>query len=122
MTPLRDVRHHLLDLHRALVDAERQDYERSHVRLSDGEFLDALIKDPAFTWLSALTTLIVRLDELLEEEPVPSASSADCVAHIRKLLRPDGSRSEFQQRYAERLQRSPEVVVAHGKTMRALQA
>jgi len=122
MAPLRDVRRHLLDLHRALVDAERQDYERSRGRLSDGEFLDALIKDPAFAWLSALTTLIVRLDELLEEEPVPSASSADCVAHIRKLLKPDASGPDFQQRYAELLQRSPEVVVAHGKTMRALQA
>jgi hypothetical protein len=122
MASLRDVRHHLLDLHRALVDAERQDYERSRGRLSDGEFLDALINDPVFAWLSALTALIVRLDELLEEEPVPAASSADCVAHIRKLLKPDASGSDFQRRYAERLQRSPEVVVAHGKTMRALQA
>jgi len=122
MAPLGDVRDLLLDLHRALVDAERQDYERSRGRLSDGEFLDALIKDPAFTWLSALTTLIVRLDELLEEESVPPASSADYAAHIRKLLRPDAGGSDFQQRYAERLQRSPEVVVAHGKTMRALQA
>ena len=101
---------------------ERADYEKARGRLSDGEFLDVLINDPAFAWLSALTALIVRLDELLEDGPVHSADTADCVAHIRKLLKPDASGSEFQRKYADALQRSPEVVVAHGKTMRALQA
>lgn len=120
--PVRDVRHHLLELHRALVDAERQEYERSRGRLSDGDFLDALINDPAFSWLGGLTALIVRLDELLEEEPAQPASLADCVAQIQKLLKPDADGSDFQRRYADLLQRSPEVGVAHGNTVRALRA
>lgn len=119
MAPLRDLRRHLLGLHRALVNVERADYERAARRLSDGEFLDALIKDPAFAWLSALTTLIVRLDELLEEEPATGPD--DCVAQIRELLKPDPLGSEFQRMYSHALQRSPEVVVAHGNVIRALQ-
>jgi hypothetical protein len=96
MTPrldsLQDVRHDLLDLHRALVEAERRNYERGRGRLPDRDFLEALINDPALGWLSALTALIVRLDELLEEgSPQPASAQ------------------------------SPDVVVAHGKAMRALE-
>src|SRR5438034_4475293 len=94
MTPrldsLQDVRHDLLDLHRALVEAERRNYERGRGRLPDRDFLEALINDPALGWLSALTALIVRLDELLEEgSPEPASEREHCVAQIRKLLKPD---------------------------------
>src|SRR5712691_5080999 len=64
MTPridsLHDVRHDLLDLHRALVEAERRTYERERGRLPDRDFLEALINDPALGWLSALTALSRR--------------------------------------------------------------
>jgi len=44
MTPrldsLQDVRHDLLDLHRALVEAERRNYERGRGRLPDRDFLE----------------------------------------------------------------------------------
>jgi len=114
---LADIRGPLLDLHKALVDAERESYERSRGRLSDGEFLKALIDDPAFAWLGALTALIVRLEEV--EEPVlPKAY----VAEIRRLLKPDAAGSPFQRKYADLLQRRPEALVAHGGVMRALQA
>ena len=126
MTPridsLQDVRHDLLDLHRALVEAERRTYERERGRLPDRDFLEALINDPALAWLSALTALIVRLDELLEEDsPEPASEREHCVAQIRKLLKPAAGATEFHRKYAEALQQSPDVVVAHGKTMRALE-
>src|SRR5205809_6398548 len=97
MTPrldsLQDVRHDLLDLHRALVEAERRNYERGRGRLPDRDFLEALINDPALGWLSALTALIVRLDELLEEgSPEPASEREHCVAQIRKLLSPPPAR------------------------------
>ncbi|HLQ02346.1 MAG TPA: hypothetical protein VK143_08630 [Burkholderiales bacterium] len=117
---LQAIRHDLLDLHRALIGGEREDYERAHGRLADGEFLEALVNDPAFAWLSPLTALIVRLDELLEDEAPQPAAHDDCVAQIRKLLTPDPGGSEFQRRYAQVLQRRPDVVFAHGKTIRAL--
>ena len=126
MTPhidsLQAVRHDLLDLHRALVEAERRNYERVRGRLPDRDFLEALINDPALAWLSALTALIVRLDELLEEgSPEPASERDHCVAQIRKLLKPAADATEFHRKYAEALQQSPDVVVAHGKTMLALE-
>src|SRR4051812_4830395 len=116
MTSISTLRRPLLDLHKALVDAEREDYERGRGRMTDGEFLKALIDDPAFAWLGALTALIVRLEEL-EEDALPK----DYVAELRRLLKPDAAGSPFQRKYGDLLQRRPEALGAHGALMRTLQ-
>ena len=116
MATLAQLRRPLLDLHKTLVDAEREDYERTRGRMSDGEFLKALIDDPAFAWLGALTALIVRLEEL-----EPAELPKEYVAEIRRLLKPDAAGSPFQRKYGDLLQRRPEALVAHGAVMRALQ-
>jgi hypothetical protein len=115
MASLDTVRLRLLDLHKALIDTERREHERTLGRLSGGEWLEALISDPAFAWLAPLTALIVRLDELQaqgerEVDPAP----------IRELLSPGGRGSDFQRRYADFLHRSPQALVAHGQVLRAL--
>jgi len=110
------MRRELLDLHLALVDSERREYERSRGRLSDRAFLEALIGAPELAWLNPLTSLIVRLEEALDE----NTGVEDCVDQIRKLLRPNASGHGFQRKYAEAMQRSPEVVVAHGRAVAAV--
>jgi hypothetical protein len=115
------MRRELLELHRALVETERREYERVRGRMSDRAFLEALIAAPELAWLHPLTSLIVRLEELLEEGPA-QASVEDCIAQMRKLLRPVADGEGFQRKYADAMQRSAEVVVAHGRAMRALQA
>jgi len=117
MVTLTVLRSPLLDLHKTLVDAEREDYERGRGRMSDGEFLKALIDDPAFAWLGALTALIVRLEEL-----EPAALPDEYLVEIRRLLKPDPAGRLFQRKYGELLQKRPEALVAHGAVMRALQA
>jgi len=117
MPTLQNLRAPLLELHKTLVDAERESYERGRGRMSDGEFLKALIDDPAFAWLGALTALIVRLEEL-ETEVLPK----EYVAEIRWLLKPDAEGSAFQRKYGQWLQQRPEALVAHGAVIRTLQA
>jgi hypothetical protein len=122
-TQAQDVRHPLLDLHRALIETGRREYERAKGRLPDGEFLAALLKDPDLAWLSPLTGLVGRLDALIEQEdPEAGRALEACVAQIRELLKPDTAGAAFQRKYAEALQRSPAAVVDHGRTMRALNA
>lgn len=111
------VRSRLLDLHKALIDAERRDHEKTLGRLSGGEFLDALINDPVFAWLAPLTGAIARLDEITDE-----GEAALDPRPIRELLSPGEAASDFHRRYADFLQRSPEVLVAHGAALRALKA
>jgi hypothetical protein len=129
------MRRQLLDLHRALVDSERREYERVRGRMTDRAFLEALIGAPELAWLNPFTSLIVRLEEAVEEDATEDATEdaaenaaenargaavADCVAEIRKLLRPNTGGYGFQRKYAEAMQRSPEVVVAHGRAVAAV--
>ena len=129
------MRRELLELHRALVESERREYERARGRMTDRAFLEALIGAPELAWLNPLTSLIVRLEEAIEEnatenapenapenatETARGAAVADCVAEIRKLLRPNAGGFGFQRKYAEAMQRSPEVVVAHGRAVAAV--
>ena len=53
MQSLSNVRNELLDLHRALIDAQRADYERERGRVAPGEFLQTLINDPSCATLPA---------------------------------------------------------------------
>jgi hypothetical protein len=102
----------LLDLHRALLEAERRDYEKAHGPVSGGDFLQALILDPAFAWLAPLTGLIAQLDEV--------EGAASVLADIRALLSLRGDGSEFQRRYAERIDRDPDLAFAHGVVLAEL--
>lgn len=111
---MKELRQRLLELHKSLVDVERDGYERARGRMTDGEFLKALIDDPAFAWLAPLTALIVRLDEIEGDLP------REYKAEIRRLLRPDELGLAFQRRYHEILQKSPDALVAHGAVVRLL--
>jgi hypothetical protein len=132
MRRLSTVRHQLLAVHRALLDAQRIRYEREHGRVSAGTFLELVIGAPAFAWLQPLTALIVALDERLDE-PSPAAAyehaeaalvegDASYLADVRSLLRADSGGSAFQRHYALALQEAPEVALAHGALMRVLPA
>ena len=119
MDQLNTVRLRLLELHRVLLAVEREDFERLHGRVTGAAFLQALTGDPAFAWLRPLTALIVTLDEMLEAE-LAEADRVDGITRIRALLTPDENGNEFQRRYADALQLSPHVLLAHGAVMKAL--
>jgi hypothetical protein len=112
---MNELRRRLLELHKTLVDVEREGYERGRGRMTDGEFLKALIDDPFFAWLAPLTALIVRLDEL-EAPDIP----AEFRTEVKRLLKPDDLGSAFQRRYHEILQKSPDALVAHGAVVKQL--
>jgi len=112
-----DLRAALIALHRALLEEERRAYEKVHGRQSGADFLQTLIADPAFAWLAPLTTLIVRLDEL-DAEDNPEAERSASVTAARALLVQEGS--EFRQRCAELVQRSPDVAFAYAAARRAV--
>jgi len=120
MISLTEVRLPLLDLHKSLVETERRDYERTHGRLENAEFLKVLMEDPQFAWLKQLTALIVRMDEALEDDHNDARAVGRLAGELRSLLKPDIQGSAFQQRYGDILQRSAAAVIEHGRTLRAL--
>jgi len=120
---LRPVRQTLIELHKALLEAERAQYELVHGRVPPAELLQLLLGDPQFAWLRSISELIVRIDELSEAEEPPTRQQSDEVQGlVRRLLTGTDTRSEFARRYADTLQRQPAIVVIHGRVMRALGA
>ena len=116
MSAIQDLRHALLELHGAIVAAERESFERKWGRVQASEFLHQLIEDEAWSWLRPLSALIVQFDAPAKEAPTEEVLFAEA----RKLLRPDVAGTPFQQRYASLIQAKPEVAYAHGVVMRAL--
>jgi hypothetical protein len=116
---LTDLRRTLLHLHKTLLEWERSAYERLHGRVSSHELLHAILNDPQFVWLRPASELIVRIDEMLEQEGAPEGEGrarsdvAAIVGQARTLVVPDETGSRYAQRYHTALQEHPDAVFAH---------
>lgn len=121
---IRPVRDALLDLHRALLETERLAWQRLNGRnVNHAELLQLAIHDPWFGWLRPLTVLVVAIDDALADKtPDSEAEVVPLLTAARELLRPNEEGSDFQQRYYEFVQRSPDVTVSHGHAMKRLEA
>lgn len=116
------VRMAVLSLHRVLLETERVAWQRLNGRVTGGsELLQLAIHDPWFAWLRPLTALLAELDALFAERPEEAEAAVPSLLRATgELLHPDENGTDFQQRYAEFIQRSPDVAVAHGVVMREL--
>lgn len=121
LQPLRDA---LLDLHRAMLETERVSWQRLNGKVvTNAEALQLAIHDPWFAWLRPLTVTLVAMDDAMSDRSADAENQAPAlVAAVRELLHPDEAGTEFQQRYFEFVQRSPDVAVSHGQAIRALAA
>jgi len=120
---LKDLRHALLRLHKTLLDWERAGYERANGRLTSNQLLDALLKEPQFAWLRGLSQMVVRIDEMLDDEIPPGAGDLEAVlGHVRDLTTPNETGNPYEQRYYTALQQSPDAVFAHRDLVTLLKA
>lgn len=119
---LTDLRNGLLDLHKTLLDSETAVYDHDFARItSKGQLLDLVLHDPWFAWLHELSELVVLIDETLDaEEPATPSDAARMIAQARQLLAPSEAAGEFRKHYLEALQRDPNVVMMHAKTIKVL--
>ena len=112
---LTDVRHGLLGLHKALIVAEQLTFERIYGRVdSTGQLLQLVMNDPWFTWLHPLSNVVVRIDEMLDEDcNLTMEDVAQILTEVRGMIRPSELGDGFERSYYEALQRAPDVVMAH---------
>jgi catechol 2,3-dioxygenase len=121
---LRALRGRLLHLHKVLIDDAKTTYELDRGRVgSPGNLLQLVIHDPWFAWLHALSELVVRIDESVENEgPSTDADGAALADQVGRLLTVSENGDGFARRYFEALQRQPAVVLAHADVRQALKA
>ena len=118
--PLRhtmlEIHQNLLSLYSALIVAERLTYERVHGRVgSTDELIRLVLNDPWFTWLCPLLDLLLRINQLLDDDAfdITHENVEHLVAEVRTLTRPSIEGDGFERAYYEALNRAPEVVLAH---------
>ncbi|HEX3177536.1 MAG TPA: hypothetical protein VHZ49_12720 [Methylomirabilota bacterium] len=112
---LRDLSARLLRLHKVLLDRERGAYEDRFGAVPPGELFRLLLHDAGFAWLRALSAMIADIDEAADaDEPIATETVERAVAAAFALLKAGGE-GEFQLRYQDALQSSPEVVMAHAE-------
>ena len=110
----------LLQLHKALLDAQRIRYERENGRVeSRGELLALVLEDASFEWLRVLSALIAGLDELAEAGEDASAEMRGVIDKLRTLVRFEGNRG-FTDPYREIIEAVPDALVAHVQLSRLL--
>jgi len=125
-TKLDKLRAALLQLHKALLDAQRIRYERENGRVeSRGELLALVLEDASFEWLRVLSALIARLDELAEADKVDDkngdarAELRGVIERLRTLVRFEGN-DGFTGPYREIVEAVPDALVAHVQLSRLL--
>jgi hypothetical protein len=119
---LKAIRLALLDLHKALLDLEREHYEKEHGEIkTPGEYLQLVIGHSQFDWLHKLSGLIVEMDELISPRTKQdSAEAASAIDAARKILVLDENGDDYQRRYWTAVQESPDVLIEHVKATRIL--
>lgn len=116
------MRSSLLSLHKALILAEQVTYERINGRVSStSQLLQLVLNDPWFTWLHPLSQLVIRIDELLDNESeVLHVEMEHFLMEARALIRPSEEGDGFERSYYEALQREPDVIFAHVEVKKLL--
>jgi hypothetical protein len=110
----------LKDLHRALIRAEVGDDPQL---ANPYTMLFALIGDPRFSWMGALSELIARIDQAVADgEAVETGVVASLRDEAAGLIGEGGGKAatEFRLRHLTALQKEPEVGLATGKLRKVL--
>ena len=120
-TRVGQLRHGLLELHKAMLDTQRIEYERAYGRVETrGEFLGLVLNHPEFEWIRALSALIAQLDEWAEGVEAETDAGFDGIRDaLRELIRPGAAANPaFTVKYWKMVEDQPEVTVAHVKVWR----
>lgn len=110
----------LLALHKLLLDETRDRY-LAEVGTIENRFklLDLVINDPFFAWLHPLSQLIVRIDELAENE-FEAADVLAVHAATAEMLDSGNPVTDFARQYSAALLMHPDLIMAHADAKQAL--
>jgi hypothetical protein len=117
---MRALSSRLLRLHGVLLDRERRAYEERYGSVASRELLHLLLHDAQFSWLRSLSSMIAKIDEVVDaDDPLPPESLQSAFREARRLLK-SGPGGDFQDKYYLALQDSPDVIMAHAAVSRIL--
>jgi hypothetical protein len=116
---LQGLSRELQQLHSHILEIQRQ----LEPGLAPLEWMDRLVKDPAWGWLRAISSLVVDIDHALTAEAeLTEQEGAAVAAQVRGVLFGEGDQrnEEFLNRYRPLLQLSTSLASSHGEVKRLL--
>jgi hypothetical protein len=117
---LRELNARLTRLHGLLLTRERRAYEAEHDAVSAHALLQLVLHDPQFAWLRSLSGLMAQIDAAVDDDvPITPADGQRAMRETYRLLK-SGEQGEFQEKYRDALQDSPDVVMAHAAVSKIL--
>lgn len=116
---LREISRNLIPLHRALIDAAKEDYAFVFGPVQQPTHLLRLLNEDAFfAWLKPITALIVDIDEMARRDF--ERADAEAVAGRVEALFGNAPERDFSEHYVPILQRSVDVAANHAALRKAL--
>jgi hypothetical protein len=112
---LKQARLQVLRLHKALIDAERDAYERQHGRVASNlEFFNLVMNHEWFVWLQPMTQWIVTVDEAVaQKDPVITVDQAQVFLQDAVVLLETEGEHDHIDRYCIVIDRVPAVARLH---------
>lgn len=120
---LEQLRDALLQVHKALLHAERGRYERVHGEIpGTTAFLQLAIHHEWFAWLQPVTATVVRIDDrtMSRRAPLQAGEVPGLLAEAAGLLRPDPTGTPYQRQFHGLLHEVPAAAVAVRAVVAAL--
>jgi hypothetical protein len=119
---LRELRPILLKAHKALMDAEKENYEAIYGPIPNrGEYLRLVLSHEQFSWLRPISQFIVHIDEvLMSKKPQPLERADELITEARNLLQETEIGETFQARSQAIAQRDPEMAAIQQKAIELL--
>ncbi|PSN19542.1 hypothetical protein C7271_06790 [filamentous cyanobacterium CCP5] len=114
---LRQLRPLLLEFHKALMEAEKSDYERIHGPIKNrGEYFQLVVSHEWFSWLRPISQFIARMDEvLMSRQDQPPEAFQSLVQEARALLFSSSTGDALKQRYPTAIELDPTIAVLHAQ-------
>lgn len=119
---IHNLREQLLSLHKALLDYQKTEYEAKNGLISNPNlYYQLVVSHESFSWLKALSALIVSIDELLEaKNGAPETQTKQIATYTHKLLTEQNSTSVFFANYQAAVANSPEISQLHKQVLATL--
>jgi len=112
----------LLDLHKALLDRQKELHEQEFGPLATpNEYFNLVLNHASFEWLRRMSGLIVNIDEALSRKSTADfAIAEELVREVHEIIVRNESGTDFQKKYAQAFEDYPDVTIAHIKLTRIL--
>ncbi len=121
---LKAARRQLLQLHKALLDAEKITYEIAHGPIaSNMEFFNLVLNHEWFQWLRPLSGLIAEIDEAIgnKKEPIVPSIAVVYLDRLTTVIIVNPTDDGHGAKYYEAIERDPDVARLHVELVQILQ-